>query len=120
MAARFTAMNGASPSPAFAVDQAREQFLAGAALAEDQHGRRELRDLVDQIDDVARHLARADDELAFGLVGDLRRQRQHLPVQILTLARVAHQRSQLVVVEVLGDVVIRAVLHRLHRPSRSR
>ena len=59
-------------------------------------------------------LARADDELALGLIGDLRRQRQHLPVQVLPLARVAHERSQLVVVEVLGDVVIGAVLHRLH------
>ena len=55
-----------------------------------------------------------DDELALGLVGDLRRQRQHLAVQILPLARVAHERAQLVVVEVLGDVVIGAVLHRLH------
>ena len=58
--------------------------------------------------------ARADDELALGLIGDLRRQRQHLPVQILALARVADERAELVVVEVLGDVVIRAVLHRLH------
>ena len=96
------------------MNQPRQQLLAGAALAEDQHRRRQLRDLVHQIDDVARHLARADDELALGLVGDLRRQRQHLPVQILPLARVAHERAQLVVVEVLGDVVIRAVLHRLH------
>ena len=56
----------------------------------------------------------SDDELAFRLVGDLRRQRQHLTVEILTLGRVAHERPQLVVVEFLGDVVIRAVLHRLH------
>ena len=59
-------------------------------------------------------LARADDELPLGLVGDLRRERQHLPVQVLPLARVADERAQLVVVEVLGDVVIGAVLHRLH------
>ena len=38
----------------------------------------------------------------------------HLAVQVLPLAGVAHQRPQLVVVEVLGDVVIGAVLHRLH------
>ena len=55
-----------------AVNEPRQQLLAGAALAEDQHGRRQLRDLVHEIDDVARHLARADDELALGLVGDLR------------------------------------------------
>ena len=60
------------------------------------------------------HLARADDELALGLVGDLRRQRQHLAVQILPLAGVPHERPQLVVIEILGDVVVGAVLHRLH------
>ena len=97
-----------------AVNEPRQQLLAGAALAEDQHRRRQLRDLLHEIDDVAGHLARPDDELALGLVGDLRRQRQHLPVQILPLARVAHERSQLVVVEILGDVVVGAVLHRLH------
>ena len=59
-------------------------------------------------------LARADDELALGLVGDLRRQRQDLTVQILPLAGVPHERAQLVVVEVLGDVVVGAVLHGLH------
>ena len=114
IAARLTAMNGASGVARLAVNQPRQQLLAGAALAEDQHRRRQLGDLVHQIDDVARHLARPDDELALGLVGDLRRQRQHLPVEILPLARVAHQRAQLVVVEILGDVVIGAVLHRLH------
>ncbi len=114
IAARLTAMNGASGSAGFLVNEPRQQLLAGAALAQDQHGRRQLRDLVDQIEDVARHLARADDELALGLVGDLRRQRQDLTVEILPLAGVANQRAQLVVVEVLGDVVIGAVLHRLH------
>jgi hypothetical protein len=97
-----------------AVNQPREQLLAGAAFAEDQHRGRQLGDLVHQIDDVARRLARPDDELALGLVGDLRGEREDLPVQILALARVPHQRPQLVVVEVLGDVVIRAMLHRLH------
>jgi hypothetical protein len=97
-----------------AVNQAREELLARAALPENQHGRRQLRDLVHQVDDVARHLAGADDELALGLVGDLRRQRQHLPVQVLPLARVADERAKLVVVEILADVVIGAVLHRLH------
>ena len=96
------------------MNEPREQLLAGAALAEDQHRRRQLGNLVHQIDDVARHLARADDELAFGLIGDLRGEREDLAVQILPLARVAHERSQLVVVEILRDVVIRAELHRLH------
>src|SRR4051794_29353812 len=63
-----------------AVNQPREQLLAGAALAEYQDRGGQLRDLLHEIDDVARHLARPDDELAFGLVGDLRGQRQHLTV----------------------------------------
>ncbi len=54
-----------------------------------------------------------DEELALALLGDLRAQRDDLPVQILALAGVAHQRTQLVVIEVLGDVVVGAVLHRL-------
>ena len=41
-------------------------------------------------------------------------ERQHLPIQVLPLAGVPHERSQLVVVEILGDVVIGAVLHGLH------
>ena len=53
------------------VNEPGEQLLAGAALSENQHRRRQLRDLLDEIHDVARHLARPDDELAFGLVGDL-------------------------------------------------
>ena len=97
-----------------AVNVARQQFLAGSALAKDQDGCRQLRDLVDEIDDVARDLARPDDKLTLGLVGHLRRQRQHLTVEVLALARIAHQRAQLVVVEILVDVVIGAVLHRLH------
>ena len=98
-----------------AVHQPREQLLAGAALAEDQDRRRQPGDLLHQIDDVADLLARADQELALALLGDLRGQGDHLAVQVLALAGVAHQRAQLVVVEVLGDVVVGAVLHRLHR-----
>ena len=96
------------------VQQPREQLLAGPALAEDQHRRRQLRHLLHEIDDVADLAARADQELALALLGDLRAERDDLAVQILPLARVPHQRSQLVVVEVLGDVVVGAVLHRLH------
>src|SRR5437773_420618 len=45
-----------------AMNQARQQLLAGAALAEDEHRGRQLGDLVNQLDDVARGLARADHE----------------------------------------------------------
>ena len=109
-----------SPLSRLAVKQPREQLLTGAALAEDQHRGRQLRDLVDQLDDVADLPARPDEELAVALLGDLRAQRDDLPVEILPLAGVAHERAQLVVVEVLGDVVVGAVLHRLRPRSRPR
>ena len=72
-----------------------------------------LATLPHQVDDVARQLARSDDELAIALVGDLRAQRHHLAIQILPLARVVHQRANRLVVEVLRGVVVRAELHRL-------
>ena len=76
IADRLTAMNGASPPARLAVEQPRQQLLAGAALAEDQHRRRQLRDLVHQVDDVADLPARPDQELALALLGDLRAQRR--------------------------------------------
>ena len=47
-------------------------------------------------------------------IGDLRREGEDLPIQILSFAGIANERSKLVVVEVLGDVVVSAVLHGLH------
>ena len=114
MADMFTAMKGASRPPRLLVEEARQELLARAALAENQHGRRELGDLVHELDDLADLPARPDVELAVALLGDLRAERHHLAVQVLPLAGVAHERAQLVVVEVLRDVVIGAVLHRLH------
>ena len=97
------------------MDQPREQLLAGAALAEDEHGRRELRDLLHQLDDVARAAARTDDELAIVLLGDLFAQPHDVAVEILALAGVGDQRAHALEVEVLRDVVIGAVPHRLDR-----
>ena len=97
------------------MEQPRQQLLAGAALAQDQHRRRQLGHPLHEIDDVADLLARADQELALALLGDLRAQGDDLAVEILPLAGIPHQRPELVVVEILGDVVVGAVLHRLHR-----
>ncbi len=55
-----------------AMNQPRQQFLAGAALAENQHGGGQLGDLLHQVDDVVGDLAAADHELAVVLVGNLR------------------------------------------------
>ena len=79
--------------PRLPVQQPREQLLARAALAEDQHRRRQLRDLVDEIDDVADLPAGPDEELALALFGDLRAERDHLAVEVLPLAGVAARAS---------------------------
>ena len=101
-------------APRLLVEEPRQELLARAALAENQHGRRKLRDLVHEFDDLADLLARPDVELAVALFGHLRAERHDLAIQILPFARVPHQRAELVVVEILRDVVVGAVLHRLH------
>ena len=107
-------MNGVSAAPRLLMEETRQELLAGPALAEHQHRRRELGDLVHELDDLAHLFARPDVELAVALLGDLRTERHDLTVEVLPLAGVAHERAQLVVVEVLRDVVVRPVLHRLH------
>ena len=99
---------------ALPVNQPRQQLFAGAAFSQNEHRRRELGHLLHEIDDIARELARAHHELAVPLVGHLRAERHDLPVQVLPLAGVVHQGAYRFVVEVLGGVVIRPELHRLH------
>ena len=95
------------------MQQPGEQLLAGAALAEDQHRRRQAGDLLHEIDHLARGAARPDDELAVVLLGHLGVEAQHTAAQVLPLARVGHQYPHGVGLEVLGHVVERAVAHRL-------
>ena len=49
--------------PGLAVNQPGEQLLARSALSKDEDRRRQLGDLVHEVDDVARNSARADDEV---------------------------------------------------------
>ena len=107
-------MNGASPRPDSRCSSRASSSLPVPLSPRISTVADSLRHLLHEIDDVADLAARADQELALALLGDLRAQRDDLAVQILPLAGVAHQRPQLVVVEVLGDVVVGAVLHRLH------
>jgi hypothetical protein len=97
------------------VKQARQQLLSRPALAENENGRRQPRHFLHEIDDVADEPARTDEEFALPLFRNLRAEGDDLPVQVLPLAGVPDERSELVVVEVLRDVVVGAVLHRLHR-----
>src|SRR5262249_17794955 len=53
-------------------DQPRKGLVPGARLPQYQDGGRQLGYLVYEVDDIPGHLARTDDELAFGLIGPLR------------------------------------------------
>ena len=107
-------MKGASPRPDSLWSRRARSPCPCHSRRGSQHGRRELGDFVHELDDSAHLLARADVELAVALLGNLRAERHDLAIEILPLARIADERAQLVVVEILRDVVIRAVLHRLH------
>ena len=97
------------------MDEAREQFLSGAALAEHKDGGRDLRHLLHQLHDRASAAARADNELAVVLLSDFLFEARDVPVEILAFGRVGKQRADALGVEVLGDVVICPVPHRLDR-----
>src|SRR5262249_9182803 len=69
--------------PGVAMNQPGEKLLAGPALPENQYRGRQARDLAHEVDNIAQRLVGPDDELALRLIGHLRRQREHLPVQVL-------------------------------------
>ena len=96
----------------FGMDAARQHLLAGAALAGDQHRRVEPRDLLHQAHHGLHRRTGAGDELLV-LRLHLRGERLDAVAQVLSLAGVAHERPQRVVVELLGDVVVGAELHGL-------
>ena len=74
-----------------AVDHARHQFLASAALTEDEHRGRQAGHLVHAFEHLARGRTRPRDELPVAaLIAHLFRERQHLTVEILPLRRVRH------------------------------
>ena len=98
------------------VDGARDQLLAGAALALDQNRRSARRRLDDQVEHLPHPRAAADDvrELVVALL-DVLAQVAVLVDQPPPLHRVADDDEHFVVLERLGDVVERAALHRRDR-----
>ena len=97
---------------AVVVERAREQLLAGAALAEQQHGRLARRGLHHDVHRAAPRERRADDRAA-ALLGELRLEAAVLDEQRLLLERVAHDPDDVRALERLGDEVVRAFLHRV-------
>ena len=99
-----------------AVDHPRHQLLAGAALAADQHGGRQGGHLVHLLEHFARGRARSADEIAVALfLLHLRRQRQHLPVEVLPFRGVGDDRAHRLGLGPLHQHVVGAELHGLHR-----
>ena len=100
---------------AIEVDGARHQLLAGAALARDHGGGGAVRDLADGVEDLDDLRALADDVLEAVLGLELLSEVQVLVAQPLALEPVLDDQVDLVELEGLGDVVVGAELHRLHR-----
>ena len=94
------------------VDGARHPFLAGARFAGDEHGAVGARDLLDQLED-GEHLVAAADDVGELMGAAERPLQQHVLLpELALLERVAHLHLQLVDVERLAEVVVRAQAHR--------
>ncbi len=97
------------------VNRARHQLLAGAALAQDQHRMRAVRRLGDDAVKLL-HLRRAADDRAEAFLGlDLLAQDAVFAGELQMPDHALQQQPKLFQVERLGDIVVGAVLHRLHR-----
>ena len=118
MAPQLTAMKGPCDARGKPVDGARDQLLAGAGLAVDEHGGLEFRDLSDRAKQIE-HLPAVRDQVAEAGIRFLSA-RLYLFVQRLILAEeplallgLAQQQDELVGFEGLRNVVVGAALHRL-------
>src|SRR5581483_9793385 len=97
------------------VDGARHQLLAGAALAEDQHRGVSRRHPLDDAEDLL-HLGAAGQDSPVGLGARRVRAEGHvIPHQLALLGRLADDDVELLDLGRLGQVVVCAELHGLHR-----
>jgi hypothetical protein len=96
------------------VDVAGEQLLAGAALAEQQHGRRRAGGLLGHLEGGAHDLAVADDRLVRG-GGQLGPQLAVFGDERVLVERLLHGRDDRRALERLADEVVGAELHRRDR-----
>ena len=97
------------------MNRARDQFLAGARFAGDQHARIGARDFFHHAEDALDGVAFADDALEAILLAQFLAQKSILAEQRLALERVAHDLFQMIVGERLGDVIVGALMQRLDR-----
>ncbi len=114
MALQLIAAKGRLAARALGVERARDQLLAGPALAADQHGDVGPRHAPDRVEDLA-HGGAVPDDLRQGRrarLGGLGPQR--LAVQPGERRRPLEDRGELLEVDRLGDVVVRAQSDRPH------
>ena len=97
------------------VDGLRDQLLAGARLAGDEHRRRGRRRLLDHLIDLAHLGAVADERAERAVLAQLAAQRLHLAHRLEPLDDLVEQDLQPLNVDRLGQVVVGAFLHRLDR-----
>ncbi len=106
---------GLVPARALPVDGARDQLFAGAALAGDEHGGVSLGHLGDQLVE-PHHRGVAAHQLVEAMRAvQLRAQVTHLALKHPLVRRLPHQGQDLLHIEGLHDVVVRAGLDALHR-----
>src|SRR5262249_47724127 len=102
-----------------AMDGARDELLAGAALAGDEHGGRRRRDLRDQLIE-ARHLGMAPDQSleadrVHAATRERRAQRHHLALEVAPFEHAIGRADAVVDLEGLDEVVVGATLERFDR-----
>ena len=96
------------------VQRARDELLARAALAANQHGDVGIRHPLDQVLDLSHRRAVAEQHRVLGLLLELVAEVCDFLRELPLLERVAEQHFELGVLERLADEVGGAQLHRLH------
>ncbi len=94
------------------VQRARHQLLAGARLAGDEHVRGRAGEAPHQREDVLHDRRASDDVLEAIRARDLAAEARHLGAQAALLERLLDRGREIVDLEGLGDVVVRAELER--------
>ena len=97
------------------MDGLRDELLAGARFAGDEHRRRGRRGLLDHLVDLAHLGAVADERAERAVLAQLAAQRLHLAHRFEPLDDLVEQDLQTLNVDRFGQVVVGAFLHRLDR-----
>ena len=105
---------GPRGSPALFVDGPRDEFLARAALAGDEHSCIGAGHLVDQIADFLHGPTAANQQAESGSLPNLVAEGTVFPAQAHGLEDVFHRVAQFIYVVGLAQIIVRAGLHRLY------